>query len=196
MKRPFGLLIGALLLTLSLSYVPTAYATHDDFVVGGTDFAAPAHAFQIYALDGTLRVSRFVLNSDSTEVVFQHDLDAGTGTEHERILVCGIETTGLARGPIFQIWDRDGNLLVTRLALNSDITEMLCAGFDSTGDGADEVVIWGLETTGAARGWILQIYDQTGALLLTKILLNPNFTSELFIGGNPRQPPIPLPVEP
>ena len=123
MKRPFGLLIGALLLTLILSYVPTAYAVHDDFVVGAveTTGAARGPAIQIFSLAGTLRLTRFVLNSDTTNFKMSQDVRGG-GTLHERILVCGIETTGAARGPIFQLFDRDGTLVVTSFALNSDST--------------------------------------------------------------------------
>jgi hypothetical protein len=46
-----------------------------------------------------------------------------TPTPANRSLVSGIETTGRARGPVFQIFDGNGNLLLSRFVLNRDFTD-------------------------------------------------------------------------
>ena len=62
--------------------------------------------------------------------------------EHERILICGRETLGLARGPAFQVWDELGNLLVTRFVLNPNFTEVSFQPFDLNRDGVEEIVVF------------------------------------------------------
>jgi len=47
-----------------------------------------------------------------------------TPTTANRILVSGIENTGPARGPVFQLFDGNGNLLLSRIVFNMDFTDL------------------------------------------------------------------------
>jgi len=195
MKTTGMILIVALFSILFLFPANRAHATHDDFVVAASETTGLARgpAFQIYdRRTAALRLTVFVLNSD-----FKQDFQivqnvrtnggvpgASPGSAHERILVCGRETTGSARGPAFQLFERNGTLVTTRFALNPDVASLSCFSQDLDGDGVHEVILIGDETTGAARGWFAQIFDQAGTFLRTVPLLNGDFrNSPLFVAS-------------
>ena len=184
MKSRNVILSVALFSTLFFFYNKSAYATHDDFVVGSveTTGAARGPAIQIYdKFTRALRLTVFVLNANFTDFHVVQDVRNG-GANHERILVCGRETSGANRGPAFQLFERDGTLITTRFALNTDFTSLDCDSKDLDGDGLHEILMVGNETTGAARGWFVQIFDQAGTLQATVPLLNGDFrNSPLFI---------------
>ncbi len=120
-------------------------------------------------------LTRFVLNPDFTEVTFTR-IDVNNDGVDE-ILVAGRETKGLQRGPAFQLWNGNGNLLVTRFALNPDFTNLTVFAVDQNGIGIQEIGIGGVETKGLLRGPAYQIFESNGTLLLTRFALNPNFSS-------------------
>jgi len=93
----------------------------------------------------------------------------------DEIVVIGRETRGLARGPAFQIFDGNGNLVVTQFVLNQDFTNLRFFSTDQNGDGDLELGIGGIETSGQFRGPGYQIFESSGALLLTQFVLNPDF---------------------
>ena len=70
----------------------------------------------------------------------------------DEILVVGRETKGLQRGPAFQLFDGNGNLLVTQFVLNSDFTNLKVFAVDQNGDGDKEIGIGGIET-GRTKAW-------------------------------------------
>ena len=70
----------------------------------------------------------------------------------DEILVVGRETKGVQRGPAFQLFDGDGNLLVTQFVLNADFTNLKAFAVDQNGDGDKEIGIGGIETAGLKRG--------------------------------------------
>ena len=75
-------------------------------------------AFQVFDANGNFFLTRFVLNPDFTDVSAlrgEHDQTV-TG---EEIVTGGIETGGLARGPVYQVWDKNGNMLLTPVCLES-----------------------------------------------------------------------------
>ena len=75
-------------------------------------------AVQVFDGNGTLIFSRFVLNTDFSNLrVFAVDQN---GDGDKEIGVGGIETSGLQRGPVYQIWDSNGTLIQTVFALNPD----------------------------------------------------------------------------
>ena len=115
------------------------------------------------------------MSKDWTEVTFIHDVRAG-GAIHERILVCGNETSGKQRGPGFQLWDRDGTFVVGVFALNPDFTQVSCDAFDADGDGVVDIVIRGNETSGKNRGQGIQVWTQDGAFVKGVFTVNSNTT--------------------
>lgn len=157
----------------------SAYATHDDVVVAAveTTGAARGPALQIYNKQtGALRLTVFVLNQNfGADFQIVQNVRNG-GSQHERILVCGRETAGAARGPAFQLFERDGTLVHTRFVLNANFTELGCGTRDTDGDGIHEIITVGNETSGLARGWFLQIWNQTtGNVIGTVQTFNPDF---------------------
>jgi len=151
--------------------------TSETIVVGGLETAGLSRgpAFQVYDSAGNLLLTRFVLNPDFTEVTFTR-IDVNNDGVDE-ILVAGRETKGLQRGPAFQLWNENGNLLVTRFALNPDFTNLTVFAVDQNGIGIQEIGIGGVETKGLLRGPAYQIFESNGTLLLTRFALNPNFSS-------------------
>ena len=62
--------------------------------------------------------SQFALNANFTNVMaFAVDQN---GDGDEEIGIAGIETKGLARGPVYQIFESNGSLIQTVFVLNSD----------------------------------------------------------------------------
>jgi hypothetical protein len=114
-----------------------------------------------------------VLNADFTEVRFSK-IDINKDGIDE-ILVVGRETQGLQRGPVFQVWDGNGNLLVTQFVLNADFTNLKVFVLDQDGDGDQEIGIGGVETRGLSRGPAYQIFESNGILVQTQFVLNPDF---------------------
>ena len=132
--------------------------------------------YQIYDGSGNLLVSPFILNVDFKEVeVFGANTMGGVGGEE--IVVGGREVTGLERGGAIQVWDKDGNLLWTRLVLNPDFTELRYRRIDIDNDGVDEILVVGRETRGLARGPGFQVWDGSGNLILTRLALNGDFSN-------------------
>ena len=133
-------------------------------------------AFQIWDSNGNFVLTRFVLNADFTAVqVFgANTTNAVTGQE---IVTGGVESTGLARGPFYQVWDKNGNLLLTRLVLNSDFTDVTFTKIDINNDGVDEILVVGNETKGLRRGPTFQLFDGSGNLLVSQVVLNADFTN-------------------
>ncbi len=73
-------------------------------------------AFQLFDGGGHLLVSRFVLDADYTNLkAFAVNQIGG-----QQIGIGGIETTGLKRGPAYQVFDSAGNLLQTQFVLDPD----------------------------------------------------------------------------
>ena len=174
MKRQFGFLIMTLLVTLILSFSQNAYASHDDFVVLGNSAAGPA--VQVIGVNGTFIAGAFVLNATFLDLSIDPDVRVGSGSGHERILVCG----NSAAGPAYQLYERDLSLPFVSGAffLNSDFPAAVCLAEDADGDGVDEIIVVGQETTGNAGGWAIQVFDQAGgAPIFSSFLLNSTFTS-------------------
>ena len=147
----------------------------DEIVTGGLETGGLARGpvFQIWDKNGNLLLTRLVLNPDFTEVIFTK-IDINNDGMDE-ILVVGRETKGLKRGPAFQLWDGDGNLLVTQFVLNADFTNLKVFAVDQNGDGDNEIGIGGVETKGLTRGPVYQIFESNGTLLQTQFVLNPDF---------------------
>ena len=104
------------------------------------------------------------------------------GAAGDNIAIVGVESTGLARGPAFQIWDKDGNLLLGRFVLTTDFTDVLFTKIDVDNNGVDEILVVGKETGGLARGPAFQVWDSTGNLLVGQFVLNANFSNlEVFV---------------
>jgi len=179
----------ALLSTLFLFSINSAYATHDDIVVGGVETTGLARGPAIQVFDkqtGALRGSRFVLNNTfGTEFKIVQNVRNG-GANHERILICGRSVT---LGPAFQLFERDADLTwlgYTKFALNPSFSQLSCAVRDLDGDGIDEIIVVGNDPT-TGFGWIAQTFTQeTGALIGTLFLLNNDFrNSDVLIGSGP-----------
>ena len=137
-------------------------------------------AFQLFDTVGNLQLTLFVLNPDFiTEISFSLDnLDADPEDE---VLVGGIETGGLARGPAYQVFDPDGTLKHTRFVLNPDFTNSSFSIADIASPG---VLVCGQETKGLGRGPAFQIFDGSGNFLLTRFALNPDFTELQCLTGD------------
>ena len=94
MFKKCRLFLVAFLVSLFLPLLPSAYAAHDDFVVVGDETlgAMRGPLFQIYGVDGTFRLGKFVLgptfSNNGTYVIIGDVLngaDPGTpGANHER----------------------------------------------------------------------------------------------------------------
>jgi hypothetical protein len=150
----------------------------DEILVGGRETTGLMRgpAFQIFDLDGTLRLSRFVLDPDFIDVSF-FPLNVGSNG----VLVCGREASGLSRGPAYQAFDSSGNIVRTQFVLNPDFTmDNSCIGTNLNGVTGDEVIVGGREVTGLGRGPAIQGFGATGSLLFTRLVLNPNFTETRF----------------
>jgi len=91
------------------------------------------------------------------------------------LLVGGVESTGLARGPAFQLFDADGTFLLGRFVLNPDFTDVDFSIADVASDG---VIVCGRETGGLARGPAFQLYDINGNFLLGRFVLNTDFADD------------------
>jgi Cellulase (glycosyl hydrolase family 5) len=143
-----------------------------EIVTGGLETGGLARGpmYQVWNKNGNLLLSRFVLNPDFTEVTFSK-IDINNDGLDE-ILVVGRETKGLQRGPAFQLFDGDGNLLVAQFVLNSDFTNLKVFAVDHNGDGDKEIGIGGIETGGLKRGPAYQIFESNGDLLQTQFVLN------------------------
>jgi len=92
----------------------------DEIVIVGKETGGLARgpAFQVWDSTGNLLVGQFVLNANFSNLeVFVVDQD---GDGDEEIGVGGVETTGLARGPAFQVWESNGTFLLGRFVLNPD----------------------------------------------------------------------------
>ncbi len=184
------LVIVSFLAGLSLSLPHGAYG--QQFALGGEETGGLMRgpAFQTFDASGNLILTRFVLNSDFTAVSFS-DIEADGDFMFDEILVGGAETGGLMRGPAFQIWDENGNLLVTRFVLNADF-DANNLGFDvgdNDGNGIEEVIAFGAETAGLMRGPAFQFWDVNGNHLVTRFFLNPDFTNVQHIGDDDDGPP-------
>jgi hypothetical protein len=149
-----------------------------DIVVSGREISGAQRgpAYQVFDSSGNFILTRFVLNPDFTEFqVFGANI---TNTvSGEEIVTGGLETSGLARGPAIQVWDKNGNHLFTRFVLNPDFTEVKFTKIDINNDGLDEILVVGRETKGLARGPAFQLFDGSGNLLVTQFVLNADFTN-------------------
>jgi len=190
MKARFRFLLVALFIILFFFPFQSAYATHDDFVVVGSETGASPNnggpIFQIFGLDGNFRVGRFVLTPDITGFQIIQDVRAGGG-QHERILVCGVESANLTRGPIIQLWERDGTQVFSKFVIGDTFTQLSCEANDVDGDGVEEITLVARETEVIPvednRGWIIQVFDQSGNLLQAKFILNEFITGVQFESG-------------
>ena len=108
-------------------------------------------------------------------------VDVGSGSGHERILVCGNSPTG----PEIELWERDltSPAVLTRV-LSAKFSEVSCSAVDLTGDGVDEIVVTARETGGATRGLGVEARDQTGKLLFRGFVLDSSFNTDLIICFN------------
>jgi hypothetical protein len=96
-----------------------------------------------------------------------------TPTTANSTIVSGTETTGLARGPAFQLFDPNGTLRLSRFVLNPDFTDLQVFAANANAVAGEEIVAAGVETGGLRRGPAYQVYDFAGNLLLTRFVLNP-----------------------
>jgi Divergent InlB B-repeat domain len=149
-----------------------------EIVVSGREISGLGRgpAYQAFDANGNFILTRFVLNPDFTDVQLfgANTTNAVSGQE---IVTGGVETTGLARGPLYQVWDKNGNLLLTRFVLNPDFTEVTFSKVDVNNDGVDEILVLGKETRGLQRGPVFQLFDGSGNLLLSQFALNGDFTN-------------------
>jgi glucose/arabinose dehydrogenase len=149
-----------------------------DIVVSGRETAGAGRgpAYQVFDANGNFVLTRFVLNPDFTDVQLFGANTTNTVTGEE-IVTGGTETGGLARGPVVQVWDKNGNHLFTRLVMNPDFTEVKFTKIDINNDGVDEILVVGRETKGLQRGPAFQLFDGNGNLLVSQFVLNANFTN-------------------
>jgi hypothetical protein len=147
----------------------------EEIVTGGLETGGLARgpAIQVWDKNGNHLFTRFVLNPDFTELRFSKIDINNDGVEE--ILVVGRETKGLARGPAIQVWNGNGNLLLTQFVLNADFTNLKVFAVDQNGDGDKEIGVGGIETSGLQRGPAYQIFESNGTLLQTKFVLNSSF---------------------
>ncbi len=158
----------------------------EEVLVGGRETTGLMRgpAYQIFDPDGTLKLTRFVLNPNFIDVSFS-PLNVGSNG----VLVCGSEASGLSRGPAYQAFDSSGNVVRTQFVLNPDFTaDNSCMGTNLDGVAGDEVIVSGREVTGLARGPAIQLFGPSGGLTFTRFVLNPNFSETKFTvvdaGGN------------
>jgi aldose sugar dehydrogenase len=170
---------------LNNNFIETKFTVGDvlspEIIVYGreTSGASRGPAFQTFDGDGNLVLTRFILNSDFTDVhVFGANITSAVSGEE--IVTGGTESSGLARGPAAQVFDKNGNHLWTRFVLNPDFTEVKFGKIDINNDGVDEIIVVGRETAGLRRGPAFQVFDGGGDLLLTRFVLNSDFTNIRF----------------
>ena len=149
-----------------------------EIVVSGRETAGAGRgpAYQMFDANGNFLLTRFVLNPDFIDMQLFVASTTNTITGEE-IVMGGLETGGLARGPAVQVWDKNGNHLFTRFVLNPDFTEVKFTKIDINNDGVDEILVLGRETKGLQRGPAFQLFDRSGNLLVTQFVLNPDFTN-------------------
>ena len=156
-------------------------------LAGGTESASGlggfgrGPAFQSFNTSGVLQATQFALNpdfrSDLSFVLGNFDGDAA-----DEVLVGGRETTGLMRGPAYQLFDTNGTLKFTQFVLNSDFINV---SFAPLNVGSNGVLACGQETGGLARGPAYQVFDSNGNLVRTQFVLNTDFTADIScIGTN------------
>jgi hypothetical protein len=151
----------------------------DEVITGGREVTGLARgpAYQLFGSDGSFRLTRFVLNPDFSETKFTV-LDVGGSKD---VVVSGRETAGAGRGPAVQVFDANGNFILTRFVLNSDFTDLQIFGANTTNSVVgEEVVTGGTEAGGLARGPAVQVWDKNGNHLFTRFVLNPDFTEVKF----------------
>jgi hypothetical protein len=149
-----------------------------DVVVYGRETAGAGRgpAYQMFDSSGNFILTRFVLNPDFTE--FQvFGANTTNSVVGEEVVTGGLETSGLARGPAIQVWDKNGNHLFTRFVLNPDFTEVIFTKIDINNDGVDELLVVGRKTKGLQRGPAFQLFDWSGNLLVTQFVLNADFSN-------------------
>ena len=143
----------------------------DEVLVGGRETSGLARgpAYQLFESDGTSKFTRFVLSPDFSYVTFS-PLNVGSNG----VLVCGREIDGLARGPAYQAFDANGNLVHGQFVLNPDFVLRACMASNLDGVGGDEVIVLGREIVGLERGLAIQGFGPTGSLLFTRFITNGN----------------------
>ena len=149
-----------------------------NIVIYGRRIAAanPGPGYQVIDAGGNPSLIRFVLNPDFT--TFQlFGANTTNSISGQEIVTGGMETGGLARGPMYQVWDKNGNLLLSRFVLNADFTEVTFSRIDINNDGLDEILVVGRETKGLQRGPAFQLFDGAGNLLVAQFVLNSDFTN-------------------
>jgi hypothetical protein len=149
-----------------------------DILVSGRETAGVGRgpAYQMFNSSGNFILTRLVLNPDFTDLrIF--GANTTNGVVGEEIVAGGTETSGLARGPAIQVWDKNGNHLFTRFVLNPDFIEVKFSKIDINNDGVEEILVVGRETKGLGRGPAFQVFDGSGNLLVTQFVLNPDFTN-------------------
>jgi hypothetical protein len=149
-----------------------------DVVVYGRETAGAGRgpAYQMFDSSGNFVLTRFVLNPEFTDLQIFGANTTNT-VSGEEIVTGGMETSGLARGPAIQVWDKNGNHLFTRFVLNQDFTEVVFTKIDINNDGVEEILVVGRETKGLARGPAFQLFDGSGNLLVTQFVLNADFSN-------------------
>jgi hypothetical protein len=149
-----------------------------DILVSGRETAGVGRgpAYQMFNSSGNFILTRLVLNPDFTDLrIF--GANTTNGVVGEEVVAGGTETSGLARGPAIQVWDKNGNHLFTRFVLNPDFIEVKFSKIDINNDGVEEILVVGRETKGLGRGPAFQVFDGSGNLLVTQFVLNPDFTN-------------------
>ena len=133
-------------------------------------------AYHIFDSDGSPVLNRFVLNPDfrGFQLFGANTTNSVSGQE---IVTAGVEIGGLARGPMYQVWDRNGNLILSRFVLSADFTEVTFSKVDINNDGLDEILVVGRETKGLSRGPAFQLFDGASNLLVGQFVLNSDFTN-------------------
>jgi hypothetical protein len=117
------------------------------------------------------RFTRFVLNPDFRETKFVIVDVSGS----KDVVVSGRDTSGAQKEPAYQLFNGNGNLIVTQFVLNFDFTNLGVFAVDQDGDANKEIGIGGIETKGLLRGPAYQIFESNGTLLQTQFVLNRDF---------------------
>ena len=136
--------------------------------------------FRLFNNSGALQTTKFALNPDfDSELSFVlGNFDADGANE---VLVGGRETSGLARGPAYQLFETDGTSKFTHFVLNPDFSYVT---FSPLNVGSNGVLVCGQEIDGLARGPAYQAFDASGNLLHTLFVLNPDFSLKGCIASN------------